>query len=879
MNGFDLEIALTTWRRFHAQQRAFAKEDLDELERHLRDHTAHYVEAGLEPEAAFQRAMGELGDYGTGAKEYRKVHWAKLRRQGRFTHELHWRTSMLKSYLTVAWRSMRRHPGYTAINLTGLAVGLAASLFIGLWVVDELNHDHIYPDGERIHQVWRHIDLAGERYTWPTTTKPLADVLAADYSEVEALTQTTWPQQLTLTQGATSYREQGTYATAPFFEVFGRPFLQGDPSTALNDPQSIVLTERTARKLFGEGWATTSIIGQPLTLDRERDGVITGVIEDWPDNASFTYDVVLPFEEYASRNTWVESWRSYAFLIYLKLNEGVAADAFAESIAGVVEANVPNAGETLFLQPYQDVYLRSVYSGGQVVSARIEYVRLFGIVAVVLLLIAAINFMNLTTARSSQRAKEIGVRKAIGAERRALIGQFLGEALVLAFTAFVLALGLVVALLPVFNALTGKSVGLGDLGLGFMLTGLGVTVLLGVLAGSYPALYLSAFRPLAVLRGTLKVGKGSLTLRRGLVVTQFALSTLLIVATLAVYLQVDYIHSRDIGVARDNVVMMPKEGAWTQQYEAMRAELLAMPGVAEVTSANANPLRLGRSSRDITWEGGPEEVPRDFYRIIADYGFLETLRMDLLEGRSFDPQFADSSSIIVNEEMVRVMGIDDPLGRTVYLSGYPTTIVGVVRDFDMNSLYAPIEPVYIDLNTAYASRLFVRAHPGQRAEAIASLQAVSEAYNPGYPFRYEFLDDMYAEGYADETRLGSLASVFAFIAILVSCLGLLGLIAYTVAQRTKEVGVRKVLGATVPQLVLLLTKEVTVLVGAGVLIALPLAYLGVQAWIADFQHHADIGLGLFFGAGLLALGVAWLTVSYQSFKAATADPVDCLRYE
>ncbi|MEM6648113.1 MAG: FtsX-like permease family protein, partial [Bacteroidota bacterium] len=264
---------------------------------------------------------------------------------------------------------------------------------------------------------------------------------------------------------------------------------------------------------------------------------------------------------------------------------------------------------------------------------------------------------------------------------------------------------------------------------------------------------------------------------------------------------------------------------------------------------------------------------------IADYGFIETMRMDLLDGRSFDPQFDDLSAIIVNEEMVRVMGVDDPLGRTVYLSGNPATIVGVVRDFDMNSLYAPIEPVYMDLNTAYASQLFVRAHPGQRAEAIASLQAVSAAYNPGYPFRYEFLDDDYAERYADETRLSSLASVFAFIAILVSCLGLLGLIAYTVAQRTKEVGVRKVLGASVPQLVLLLTKEVTMLVGAGVLLALPLAYYGVQTWVADFQHHADIGIGLFFGAGLLALAVAWLTVSYQSIKAAMADPVECLRYE
>ncbi|GAB5519393.1 MAG: ABC transporter permease [Rhodothermales bacterium] len=875
---FHLETAIATWRRFQARQ-AFSREDLDELERHLRDHTAHLVESGLTPEAAFHRAVEGLGDLDTGATEYRKVHWAKLRRRGLLVHELQWRLSMLRNYLTVAWRSMRRHPGYTAINLTGLAVGLAASLFIGLWVVDELKVDRFYAEGDQVHQVWRNVNIGGDIYTWGNTSKPLAPVLQNDYPEVETVAQVAWTQDIVVAYEGESFRESGTYLNTTFFEVFPRPFLQGDPSTALNDPQSVVLSERTARKLFGDGWNDASVLGQPVTLDRDRNGVVTGVIEDWPTTASFQYDVMLALDEFSSRNSWVERWGNNAFWVFVKLRDDASPEAFSTSIANIVNENEAGADEVLFTQPYGEIYLHGDYADGVLIGGRIEYVRLFGIVAVVLLLIAAINFMNLTTARSSQRAKEIGVRKAIGAERRALIGQFLGEALVLAGTAFVLAMALVLLLLPAFNNLTGKAIALGDLGFGFMMAALGATLLLGLLAGSYPALYLSSFQPLAVLRGTLKTGKGSLSLRRVLVVTQFALSTLLIVATIAVYQQLDYIHTRDTGMDRNNLIMVPQEGALSTQYDAIRAQLLNAPGIAEVTAASASPMAINRSTGGAQWEGRTPDTEREVYLLAVNYGFMEALRMDVAEGRLFDRQFgADSAAFVINEEMARVMG-GEALGKRMSLFGIDGNVIGVVRDFDMNDLYDPIEPVVMALSPGRTEQLFVRAEPGQTAEALASLESIATEVNPDYPFEYSFMDENYAAVYASEAVLGRLANIFAFIAILVSCLGLLGLIAYTVAQRTKEIGVRKVLGATVPRLVLLLTKEVTVLVGLGILIALPVAYYGVQQWLGGFQQHIDLNLGLFLGAGALALGVAWLTVSYQSMKAAMADPVESLRYE
>ena len=786
---------------------------------------------------------------------------------------------MFKNYLKIAYRNLLRHKGYTAINVAGLAVGLAGSFFILLWVQDERSYDRFLEGGDRIHLVWRN-DLAGEEVeTRGGTSKPLAETMEAEYPEIEEAVQTTWPERFILTRGDESFREPGTYASADFFDVFAFPFIQGDPETALQG-RSAVITDRLARKLFGEDWqAAGTALGRPINVDRWEGIAVTGVIADVPENSSLQFDVLLPIQGFFARNPRAEEWGVNYFPLYVKLSEGASLADVNAKVADVVNRHEEGANEVVFLQPYEDGYLHSEYENGQLVGGRIEYVRIFSVVAVFLLLIAAINFMNLATARSMERAREVGVRKAVGARQGSLVGQFLGESVGLALIAFVFALVLVFALLPLFGSLTGKDVAAADLDGDFLVGALGVALVVGLLAGSYPALYLSSFGPLAVLRGTVRQRAGSARLRKGLVVFQFALSMLLIVATVAVYAQVEYIRDRDVGLDRHNLIYLAQEGALGSQHEAVRQELLGRPGIAGVTAANANPLQVGNSTGSVSWPGKNPDVQFETYIISADYDFVETMRMELAAGRAHDrASGADSTGFVINEELTRLMG-GDVVGEPLSFWGETGTVIGVVEDFDMNSIYAPDAPLIIRLAPEGTSRLYVRAEPGQTATALAGLEAVFNQFNPDYPFDYRFLDAEYEATYRSEVVMGRLANVFAVIAIFISCLGLFGLVSFMAEQRTKEMGVRKVLGASVPHIVLLLTGEVTKLVLLGIVIALPVSYYLVQEWLTDFDAHADVGVALFALAGVTALAIAWLTVSYQAVKAALADPVKSLRYE
>ena len=786
---------------------------------------------------------------------------------------------MLRNYLKIAYRNLLRHKGYTAINVAGLAVGLAGSFFILLWVQDERSYDRFLEDGDRIHRVWRN-DHAGEEVeTRGGTSKPLAETIEAEYPEIEEAVQTTWPQRFIVTQGDERFREPGTYASADFFDVFRFPFIAGDPETALQG-RSAVITDRLARKLFGEDWqAAGAALSQPINVDRWEGIAIAGVIEDIPENSSLQFDVLLPIQGFFARNPLAEEWGNNFLPLYVKLSEGASLADVNAKVADVVNRHEEGANEVVFLQPYEDLYLYSEYENGQLVGGRIEYVRIFSVVAVFLLLIAAINFMNLATARSMKRAREVGVRKAVGARRGSLVGQFLGESVGLALVAFAFALLLVFALLPLFGSLTGKAVAAADLDGGFLVGALSVALVVGLLAGSYPALYLSSFGPLAVLRGTAGQRSGAARLRKGLVVFQFALSMLLIVATVAVYLQVQYISDRDVGLDRNDLIYLVQEGALESQYDAVRQELLTRPGIAGVTAANANPLQVGNSTGSATWPGKNPDVAFETYIINADYDFVETMRMELVAGRTHSRAFgADSAGFVINEKLAEAMG-GDVVGKPLSFWEETGTVIGVVKDFDMNSLYAPDAPLVIRLAPEATSRLYVRAEPGQTAEALASLEAVIEQFNPASPFDYRFLDAEYEATYRSEVVMGRLANVFAVIAIFISCLGLFGLVAFTAERRTKELGVRKVLGASVPHLVMLLTGEVTRLVLLGIALAIPVAYYAMHQWLANFDSHVDVGPALFVLAGAVALAAAWLTVSYQAIKAALADPVQSLRYE
>jgi predicted permease len=787
---------------------------------------------------------------------------------------------MLKNYVLVALRALRRQKGYAFINVLGLSVGLACSFFILLWVAHEVRYDRFHEGGDRLYRAMRHAHLGDNIYTWSAMPKPLAGVLEEDIPEVEHAALLSWRERSILTAGDRSFREEGYFAGPAFFEMFSFPFLTGDPATAIDDPTSIAISASAAERIFGPDWRADGVVGRTLTVDHRKDFRVAGVFADVPEASSLRFDFVLPIEDFLARNDWTEHWGNSGLEIYVELNEGASLAEADAKVAPLITEHHEGAHATVFLQPFEDMRLWGNYRDGELAGGRIEFVRVFVVVAVFLLLIAAINFMNLATARAGQRAKEIGVRKAIGAGKGALARQFLVESALLALVAFVLALALVAALLPAFGDLTGIDLALGAIDPRFLLAGLGIALVTGLLAGSYPALYLSSFSPTAVLRGTFRQGPGAARLRKGLVVFQFALSTLLIVGTLTVYLQMDYIRTKNLGVDRENVVSMALEGPAREQYDAFRQELLARPGIQTVTASSQSPLNVGSSTTDPAWEGKPEDDNTLFHIIDTNYDFVEAMRMELAAGRTFSRDFAsDTANYVVNERAVEAMGLETPIGEPLSFWGQDGQIIGVVEDFHMNSLYSEIEPTILRLDPPDAGRLFVRTAPGQTPEALASLEAVHARFNPGYPFDYEFLDADYEEMYRGELVMGALSRIFAGIAIFVACLGLFGLAAFMAEQRRKEVGVRKVLGASVPSLVALLSKDFAWLVVAAFAVAAPVSYFLMSRWLDGFAYRIDLGPVVFVAAGLVALAVALLTVSYHAFRTATADPVKALRYE
>ncbi|MBX2819745.1 MAG: ABC transporter permease [Rhodothermaceae bacterium] len=787
---------------------------------------------------------------------------------------------MLQNYFKIALRVIRKQRGYAFINITGLTVGLVSSFFILLWVQDEVSVDRFLDEGDQIYQVLRNVQIGDETYTWGATSKPLADVLEHDYAAITNAVHS-FGGEFVVTKESENFRENGNFASSTFFEVFPLPFVRGNPETALQDLNSVVISNHLARRLFGENWQhRNDVLGQSITIDHRKDFIITGVMENPPGNSSYQSDLVLPAADFFTRNAWTERWGNNSFPLYVKLRQGASPVEVSEQIANVMNENEEGAEEQLFLHPYEDMYLHSEFESGELVGGRIEYVRIFSFIALFLLLIAAINFMNLATARSARRAREIGVRKAMGAGRKSLAWQFLGESVLLAFTAFLIAVFLIPLLMPYFNHLTGKQFLFNDLNGIFLTNALGITLVVGLLAGVYPAIYLSGFTPQAILRGKFVQRKSAASLRKGLVVFQFSLSVLLIIATIAVYLQIEFIRNKDLGLDRENIVYLSQEGALRDQYDIVRQELLKRPGIDVVSSTSSSPLSVRGSTSGVTWEGIDPDDEYEISILSADYDFVEIMKMELAAGRSFSRDFrSDEPGFVINEVLAGIIGEGDMVGKQLNFWGESGQVIGVVKNFNMSSLYDTVGPVIIRLNPENTNLLYVRLISGQEEEGLASIQEVAELFNPQYPFQYTFLDQEFETTYQSETVLGSLTKILSLIAIFISCLGLLGLVSYSTEQRTKEIGVRKVLGASVPNLVRLLTGEITRLVLFGIAIAIPVAYYLVHNWLSEFEYHIEVSPGMFILAGFIAVSIAWLTVSVQSFKAALADPIKSLRFE
>jgi len=786
---------------------------------------------------------------------------------------------MFSSYLKTVLRTFRRQKAYSFINMLGLSVGLACSFLILLWVQDELHYNRFHEEGDQLYRVMRNYHSDAQIYTWPSITKPLAQVLEDEYPEITDAVLITWEEDLLMRHGDLIFREQGYHAGPAFFEIFSFPFVQGDPETALDDPQAIVLSESLAHKYFGEN-GPADALGQTVRINNDKDFTVTGVFADVPAHSSLRFDFIIPIEEFIQRNPWVEHWGNNGLRLYVRLQEDADAALISAKIKNVIRDHHESANADLFLQPFTDMYLYSNFEEGQLVGGRIEYVRIFSMVALFILLIASINFMNLATARSTSRAREIGVRKAVGATQGSLVGRFIGESVLTALAALVLAVLLVILVLPVFNDLTGKHIGIDYLDPVPWLTFLGIALVTGLLAGSYPAFYLSSFNVISVLRNAVGHRRGAAGVRKGLVVFQFALSTLLIVGTMTVYLQLDYIRHKKLGLDRENLLYLTLEGGVQSQFDAFKQELLQQPGILSVTTASQNPLSIGQSTTDPSWEGKDPESEILFHIINANYDFVETMKMELADGRTFSRAFAtDSVNYLINEQTARAMGMENPLGAQLRFWGQDGEVIGIVKDFHMTSLYAEIEPTIIRLDPDNTGMLFVRTEAGRTQEALASLQTVYERFNPEYPFEYHFLDERFEQTYRNEQVVGTLSNYFAVLAVFIACLGLFGLASYTAEQRTKEIGIRKVLGASVPNLVLLFSRDFIKLVMIAFVLAVPLAYYAVNQWLQDFAYRIDISWPIFLLAGVAALAIAWLTVSYQSVRAALANPVASLRTE
>ena len=788
---------------------------------------------------------------------------------------------MLKNYFKTAIRSFVKQKGYTAINIAGLTVGIVSSLLILLWVQDEVNKDKFHEHDAQIFQVMRFMSVDGEVLTTASIPKPLAQTLEDDYPEVEHAELMSWEEEFLLQLDEKFTREKGRYVGDAFFEIMSYPLIIGDPLTVFDDNYSLAISEEVAIKYFGENWRTNSeLLGTPLKINNGELFKITGVFENIGANSSLQFDMVLPIEVFIKENDWVEHWGNNGLRMTVKLHEG-EHDIEALNMRILEEINSHEIGydSRAFLQPYSERYLYSNYDDGVLVGGRIDYVKIFLIVAIFILVIASINFMNLATARSTLRAKEIGVRKVLGAQRGSLSTQFMIESVLITVFATAISGVIIHLLLPVFNGLTEKQIVINFTSLNFwMITG-GIALFTGLLSGSYPALFLSSFKILNVLKGTLKHTKSATIFRKGLVVFQFSLSILLIIGTLTVYRQISYIMNKNVGINKENVLYMGIEGAMSDSYETFKNELLKVPEVKYVTRSSQNPLSAGSDTFGVAWEGKDPEMRILFNIINGDLDWVETMGAELVGGRGYHSDFPfDTTSYLINQRAAEIMGLDDPVGQALTVWDRPGTIVGLVKDFHMNSMYRAMEPLVIRFSPQNTGLNFIRLE-GDVSSALAGIEEVNNRLNPGFPFDYEFLNDSYEADYKSEIVIGTLANYFASIAIFISCLGLLGLASFTVGQRTKEIGIRKVLGASVPALVSMLSKDFTRLIIVAFIIAAPIAYYYTGEWLDKFVFRIDADATVFIVAGIGALLVATFTVGIKSAQAAIANPADSLKDE
>jgi putative ABC transport system permease protein len=785
---------------------------------------------------------------------------------------------MFKNYLRTALRNLVNNKTYSFLNFFGLAIGVACAGIIFLWVENEMSYDNSYANRNRICEVMTNQTFDGETRTFSSTPGQLAPAMAKELPGIEYACRTSFHKPL-FAIGEKSLYEQGLYADSSFLTIFSIQFLEGNPGHAISDMNSVIISERMAKQFFGNN---QHIVGRTIKVDNKESYKITGVFKSVPLNSTLNFDWIASFEIYAAPRDWLAKyWGANAPQAYVLLSPSANFNTVNNQLAGFIHAKDKTVSTVPILFAMNDWHLRGNFVSGKQVGGRIDFVRLFAVIAWIVLIIACINFMNLATARSGKRAREVGVRKVLGAARVTLITQFIGESMAISVFSVMLGVLFMAIGLPFFNQLVETQIEIGLNNPIHIAALIAIAVFCGLAAGSYPSLYLSSFNPVYVFKGIKMKAGSAATIRKSLVIFQFTISIILIICTILVYRQVQHIKNRDLGYNKNNLLVMDLTGNMQKDFSSIRQDLLNTGVVENAGLCNSESFYVSNNGTDYHWEGkAPNSVILISYRTVTP-NYLPTMDMQLLEGRQFRSDIhSDSSNVLITETLAKLMGKNSAVGKIIRNGNDPYTVVGVVKDYVYGDMYGKPDPVVFFSRPNETEVFYIRYKPSEPTEEVISkITAVFKKDNPAYPFQYNFVDKQFDNIFRSESLIGNLSRIFAALAILISCLGLFGLSAFTAEQRTKEIGIRKVLGANITGIVSMLSKEFLKIVLVSIVIATPVAFYFMNKWLQDFAYRISISWWVFVLAGFSAILIALLTVSFQAIRAAVANPVSSLRSE
>ncbi|MGK6350418.1 ABC transporter permease [Parapedobacter sp. DT-150] len=786
---------------------------------------------------------------------------------------------MIRNYIKTAWRNLIRNKGFAMINLMGLTIGMACTMLILLWIRDEINYDKFHEHYDDIHTVIANRDFKNRIFTDYNMVLPLAGALEDTDPQIRHAVVTTQGYDLTLRYNDVVLQKSSYTVSEHFFDVFTWTFIKGNPATAIADPSSIVLTQAATKAIFGD----EDPIGKAITVVEEnRELTVTAVVADPPGNSSFQFDLIRPFN-YSDEDVrqMMNNWNGSSWRLYIQSVPGADMQQIDKTINAVKKQHDPHdAGSTYFTFPMSKWRLHSEFKDGKNVGGMVTYVRLFGIISAIILLIACMNFMNLSTARSEKRSKEVGIRKTLGSGKLSLALQFFCESTILVLAAFLLAVMAVYVLLPAFNTLVGKDLSL-DVGQPYFWIGtFAIVFLTGIMAGSYPALYLSSFNPVKVLKGTFLAGSNAAMQRNFLVVVQFVISIMLISATVIVYQQIQHVKNRDMGYEADNLIMATGTDNTDKNFAVIKQELIESRLVQAVTRSSSPITQVWWKSGAPDWNGKPADLSLIVSGIRADVDFTKTMGIALLQGHDFTGMPSDSASILLNRAAIEAMNLENPIGMEMRFGEEKYEVIGVTENIIMESPYQPVDPMLTFYNPDNTGVISLRLNEGvPPQQALPFIESVFKKYNPAYPFVYQFADEEFDNKFLTEQLISKVTNIFAGLAIFLCCIGLAGLAAFTIEKRFKEIGIRKVLGATVQQVLFLISRQFLKLVLLSFAIAAPISWWLMHNWLTQYTYHIEISVWVFVAVGLLVLLLALAMVCLNTLRAALTNPVNSLRDE